>query len=451
MSNAKEKRTLSLQSTILIAITTFIVIISAVLGTILTVQSVTSMKKMVSNKTIEMAVTAASLVDGDSVKGLKAEDEKTEAYQQFYNVLKAFRNSNEGTSGELAYIYGCRSIGNNKFEFTVDPSSNPAEFGEDLEWTKALNSANRGIPAFDDKPYTDRWGTFYSAYAPVFDSNGEVTMIVGIDVWAKWYNNAVWTNSRSIIIISSVGVVSGVLAGILISHRITKKFEVLSADYNELENDVRSLIKEIKEPIDDKNSRVDETNEKDQLTQLRTKIRITQKEIKDFIIYTRKQAYIDSLSRVGNRTAYAEKVKQIDLDSDFAIILYDINGLKFINDHFGHEQGDRAITSIAQVLKSVFDEGSIFRIGGDEFIVLLLDNDKDATLSLLDTVKEQFEKFNAEKKLAFPISVSQGVALYDRKKDKNYINAFKRADDEMYQRKEEFYKKNPEIKKYFIR
>ena len=449
MSDKTRKKSLSLQSTILIVITSFVVLISALLGTILTVQSVSTMKEMVSNKSIEMAVTAASLLDGDSLKDLKAEDKDTKAYQDAYKTLKAFSNSNEGISGELAFIYCCRSIGNNKYEFTIDPSDDPALFGEEIEWTKALESASKGIAAFDQEPYTDRWGTFHSAYAPVFDSNKEVVMIVGIDIWADWFNNAVWSNSRSIIIISGVTVVSGVLVGVIISQRMRKKFQQLSADYSELENDVKTLIKEIKEPIEvEKNV---ETNSKDQIVQLREKIHKTQQEIKDFIIYTKKQAYIDSLAHVGNRSAYAKRLKQIDLDSDFTIILYDINGLKFINDHFGHDKGDIAISSISTILKSVFDEESIYRIGGDEFIVLLFDNDREVTLSLLDSLKTKFDEFNAKKKLAFPVSVSQGVAFYDKKKDKNYTNAFRRADDDMYKHKEEFYKKNPEVMKYFIR
>ena len=61
------------------------------------------------------------MLDGDSLKGIQAEDKDTPAYQAASNTLKAFKSSNEGTSGELAYIYCCRSIGDGKFEFTIDP------------------------------------------------------------------------------------------------------------------------------------------------------------------------------------------------------------------------------------------------------------------------------------------------------------------------------------------
>ena len=191
----KKKRRLKLSTAIILFISAFTILISAILGTVLTLHSVDKMKKMVSSKAIEFAVTAAALLDGDSLKGIQASDIGSEAYNAAYNTLKAFVNSNEETSGELAYVYLCRHISGDEYEFTIDPSSDPAEFGESLEKTAALESAANGVAKFDSESYTDRWGTFYSAYAPVFDSTKtEVTMIVGIDVWADWYNNTVYSN-----------------------------------------------------------------------------------------------------------------------------------------------------------------------------------------------------------------------------------------------------------------
>ena len=442
----KQKRKLNPTVAILLIIASFIVLLSATLGTVLTIQNVHKMKEMVSYKMLEMALTASRLVDGDSLKGMTIEDQKNETseYKNAYNILHSFYVSNEERgSGEIAYIYLCRKLDDGTYEFTIDPSNDPAEWGEKVEETYALKTAWAGEAAFDTEPYTDRWGTFYSAYSPVFDSNHEVVMMVGIDVWADWYNATVWSSSRSIIIVSSVGAISGVVLGVIISLRRKKKMEELSKEFTELEGDVQTLISEIKEPIDPSfkdNEPVDEMNH------IREQIKVTQNEIREYIIYTKRQAYLDSLAQVGNRSAYVEKIKEVKFDSPFAIIIFDINGLKYINDHFGHENGDQAIVAVSIILKNVFDNSSIFRIGGDEFVVLLTDVDTKATMYVFELFDENLEEFNEKETLPFKVNVSKGIAFYNPKKDKTFVDVFNRADAEMYKAKKEFYDSNPELK-----
>ncbi len=446
---AKERKSLNFSTIILLIITSFSVVISVVLGTVLTVQSVRQMKDMVESKTIELASAAASLLDGDSLKGMTADDVGSEAYQECFDTLAAFKSNNEGTSGELAYIYCCRWKGGEEFEFTIDPTEEPAEFGEYLEWTKALESAAHGTAAFDAEPYTDRWGTFYSAYAPVFDSkHKEVVMIVGIDVWADWYTSTIWSNARSTIIISAVAMISGITVGLLINAGIRKRFKVISQEFNELENDIQQLITDIQEPIDNP-TKIEPIKEgRDQSLQLRQQISVAKTEIKNYIIYTKKQAYVDGLSRVGNRSAYVMVINQIDLDSPFAVIVYDVNVLKYINDTYGHDTGDRVITIIGSILKSVFDEDCIFRIGGDEFVVILTNAYKDTVEELYKTANTAIEEATNKEKLPFELSVSKGIAYYDNEKDKSYRDVFKRADKNMYEDKKLFHKKHPKFEDY---
>ncbi len=446
----KSKKALSLSATIMLIISAFTIIVSGVLGTVLSVQSTRKMKQMVENKTLETAITAAALLDGDSLKGIQAEDKDTPAYKNALDTLHAFKSVNEGSSGELAYIYLCRQTGEHTFEFTIDPDVvRPATFGAELEATGALESAANKIPAFDTAPYTDEWGSFYSAYAPVLDSNGEVAMIVGIDVWAKWYNSTIWSDAISIIIVSAISAVTGVFVGILINVRISKRFKVLTKDFNELEGEVQNLINEIKEPIESNTGEAFEIEGDNQMVSLRKKIRLTQKEIQDFIAYTHKQACIDALSHVGNRASYVVKLKQITMEFPFSVIIYDINGLKYINDNYGHETGDKTIIAIANILKDTFDEETIYRIGGDEFVVLLTNNDKDITLQIFNSVVDKLEAFNKTEELPLPISVSKGIAFFNEKEDKTYSDVFNRADENMYDDKEEFYRLHPKLKKKY--
>ena len=450
MPTGKKKKTLSLSAAIMLIISSFTIIVSGVLGTVLSFQSINKMKAMVENKTLEMATTAAALLDGNSLKDIQASDENTEKYQHALTTLRAFKSANGDTSGEFAYIYLVRQVAEHDYIFTIDPDEEePTPFGSVIEETPALESAAHKVAAFDKEPFTDEWGTFYSAYAPILDSTGEVAMIVGIDVWDNWYNETVWSSSRSIIIISAISVASGILVGIIINLRISSRFKLLSKEFGELEEDVQTLIKEIKAPIASSAGENIEIKGDHQMVSLRKKIHITQKEIQDFIAYIKKQAYVDALSEVGNRGSYVLKIQQISLDSPFAVIIYDINGLKYINDNYGHDIGDKTIIAFSNILKDTFDEETIFRIGGDEFVVVLTDNDKGITLQIFDSVIKKIEKFNELKELPHELSVSKGVAFFDMKKDKSYSDVFIRADENMYEDKEEFYQKNPTLKKKY--
>lgn len=449
-STEKKKKGLTLSASIMLIISAFTIIISGVLGTVLSVQSIDKMKTMVENKTLEMATTAAALLDGDSLKDIQKEDYDTPAYQNALKTLSAFKSANGDSSGEFAYIYLCREVAENQYIFTIDPDKeDPAEFGKPLEATYALKQAAAKTAAFDKEPYTDEWGTFYSAYAPVLDSDGNVAMIVGIDVWANWYKSTVWSNTISIIIISSISVASGIFIGVLINLTISRRFKVLTQEFNELESDVQALIHEIKAPIEANKGEKTTTKGGNQMMTLSKKIHLTQKEIQDFIVYIKKQAYMDALSNVHNRSAYVLKIKQISMDAPFAVIIYDINGLKYINDTYGHETGDKTIIAVANILQDTFDIDNIFRIGGDEFAILLTNNDKEITEQIFNSVITKLDSFNEKKELPLAISVSKGLAFYDSKIDKSYSDVFNRADEKMYDDKEEFYRQHPILKKKY--
>ena len=427
-------------SIIIVSVITLVVVLGAVtLGSILTTQSVKRMKKTVSNKTIEMAVTAAQLIDGDLVDGVEESDKGTPKYDQAYDIMKAFRVSNEGTSGELAFIYGCRKVDEEHYIFLMDPSNDPANFGEELEKTEALASASNGVAAFDEEPYTDRWGTFYSAYAPVFSqTTGKVTMIVGIDVWADWYHKAVWDNSTSIIITTVVVSALGVALGLTVSFVLRKKMNDLLDDVVSLEEDVQRLSDALRYPGAEQNKAVFDKSAGGDTAVLRSLIKEAREEVQSYIAYAQKQAYIDVLCQIGNRTAYFQTVSTLE-NRDYSVIIIDINGLKLINDEFGHQNGDDAIIQVSKAATKAFGVENCFRIGGDEFVVILNAKDKafiEKGLALID--KELKE---VSKKTVYDVSVSYGYSSFDWTSDQKYSDVFVRADDAMYLQKEKYYEK----------
>ena len=157
-------------------------------------------------------------------------------------------------------------------------------------------------------------------------------------------------------------------------------------------------------------------------------------------------AVTDALTGIGNKTAYFAKVREMDAEiaagrASFTVAVFDLNGLKTINDNYGHECGDKAIVDAAVVLISVFGRNRIYRIGGDEFISVLEGEDEIAGLfEALDGAITEANKRETEYKS--PLSMSKGYAVYDRKRDGEYREVAHRADDAMYEDKAEYYKKH---------
>ena len=104
-------------------------------------------------------------------------------------------------------------------------------------------------------------------------------------------------------------------------------------------------------------------------------------------------AYTDSLTGAKSRHAYVELEMKMDESisykklTKFAVVVFDINGLKKINDTLGHEYGDMLIIDAAGIMRNVFSTEHVFRIGGDEFIVVIENKtQKDTFLSVSELI-----------------------------------------------------------------
>lgn len=82
-------------------------------------------------------------------------------------------------------------------------------------------------------------------------------------------------------------------------------------------------------------------------------------------------AYEDGLTGMGNRTAYKERIAELDKNGSYTFFMFDINNLKYVNDNIGHQTGDRMIIAASEVIGKVFSPlGKCYRIGGDEFVCI---------------------------------------------------------------------------------
>lgn len=150
-------------------------------------------------------------------------------------------------------------------------------------------------------------------------------------------------------------------------------------------------------------------------------------------------AHRDSMTGLRNNTSYVSWVAQFDKkiengETDFGIVMLDLNDLKKMNDIYGHEMGNELIITSAKIISDVFKRSPVFRIGGDEFLVVLQNQD-------LENRDELFALLNFRCKNTFiadikdPIRIAIGFSCFEHGKDLQFADVFKRADVAMYENK----------------
>lgn len=157
-----------------------------------------------------------------------------------------------------------------------------------------------------------------------------------------------------------------------------------------------------------------------------------------------KQVYVDALTHVRNKGGFDKYVeglkKKIESDEklNVAIVMFDCNNLKTINDKYGHEKGDVYLKTATRLICRIFQHSPVFRIGGDEFVVVLIGEDFDNR----EALAVRFE--NARRDVCAvaenpweQIHIAMGITVFDPKADKTIDDTLKRADKLMYQNKSE--------------
>lgn len=156
----------------------------------------------------------------------------------------------------------------------------------------------------------------------------------------------------------------------------------------------------------------------------------------------RKASITDGLTGVLNRKAYSEYEVYTGnhYPSDLVYISMDVNGLKVVNDSLGHEAGDEIIVGAAQCMQSCLGRyGRIYRMGGDEFTVVL-SVATDQITKLIDEFKNSVDNWHG--KIVNNISVSLGYVLADEVQGLSLVEVASLADKRMYEAKTAFYKKS---------
>ena len=139
---------------------------------------------------------------------------------------------------------------------------------------------------------------------------------------------------------------------------------------------------------------------------------------------------IDALTSLSNRHSFYQDIATGG-DNIYSVISIDMNELKFINDNFGHDAGDKAIAEVAKVLFDYTGKSlRAYRVGGDEFIMLYFGTSEEIVINSIESMRKQIDKTSYS--CAFGYSI--------RREKESIDELMKLADEMMYKNKKEMKK-----------
>ena len=143
-------------------------------------------------------------------------------------------------------------------------------------------------------------------------------------------------------------------------------------------------------------------------------------------------ANTDALTGVQNRHAYMEAEERLNRQItehrqlSFAIVIFDVNDLKKVNDNVGHQAGDEILRSACKTISGIFGRTSVFRVGGDEFVAII----QGDNFEMLDDMIRKLEDHNTKASITGGVVIACGMAKFEN--DSCVASIFDRADRNMY-------------------
>ncbi len=387
--------------------------------------------------------------------------EESQNYKDLINFLQKVERAN---SHEIDCIYiTFVDIENENCIYVADgdlvdpcPIGSIDEMNEDAKAAIRQDPAN-GFPA-SIVDYAD-FGQLVTAGKPIYH-NDEVIGYMATDISLKVIRAHqagniiqlfIYTMSTALVvsvfalIISQFGIIKPLkgLTKIASSYdssnleKTRKEFSKINTTVNDEIGDLgRSLVK-MEEDVSNKIDELTKTNE--QLIQSQQEnVRITV------------LANSDALTGLYNKIAYTsdenlinDQIKEGKMQH-FGIAMIDLNYLKMINDDFGHVEGDQALIRLGKLIQKTFVHSPAYRIGGDEFVVILKEKDYENAEALIQNFNDEVSSplNNDESQLTKTVSAALGYAPFDPSQDTCVEDVFKRADNLMYSQKKNMKKQS---------
>ena len=162
---------------------------------------------------------------------------------------------------------------------------------------------------------------------------------------------------------------------------------------------------------------------------------------------------VDALTHVRNKGAFDEYIRSLQEKSEqgevteFAIGIFDCNNLKKVNDQFGHDKGDLYLQNASRLICRIFQHSPVFRVGGDEFAVVLQNEDFANREELIQRFEKDAETIcGAAENQWDEVSIAMGIAVYDPENDEALNDTVRRADKIMYDNKRRAKKRGDRIR-----
>lgn len=312
------------------------------------------------------------------------EDMDKECYRQMKDLFFAMKQATG-----VQYLYTAKRAANGQLVYVVDGLDYSAEDfrypGDSIEpeIVAALERALNNEWVMPDDIKRTPWGDIFIAYLPIHGPDGAVIGAIGIEFEATHQYTTYQSLRRLIpIVILLVCLISGVTA-LLLFRRLSNPF------YQDLAN-------------------------------------------------------TDALTGLKNRNAYQVDTRNLAAKSslkEMGLLLADLNGLKGTNDTLGHEAGDRYLCAMAAALREA-QSGSevLYRMGGDEFMVLIPHATSESVNSFIARLEESFARQKGD--LMPHASFAIGYAICDSEDARGFDKAYNEADDAMYACKKQYYEEN---------
>ena len=303
------------------------------------------------------------------------------------------------------------------------------------------------------------FGNIYTAIRPIFNSKGEPIAVLCGDIMI---NDIYAAEVRYAVLAGLTALAFSVLVLLLMNywfgHRIVQPIAKLQRATELFEDKCRRRAEVSELTMEDPSIHTGDEIEalsnsiismvQDVQTYARALIE-KDHEISSMKVYVNKLdvlAYRDTLTGAGNKAAYEKAAKRLDWEiltgsAQFALIMADLNFLKRINDSYGHDRGNEYIQRMYAMIKQVFLSSPVFRVGGDEFLIIAEGKELEHCAENVDLIRENM-RLTCEDKTLEPweqVSTAFGIAVFERAADANTESVFRRADAAMYEEKKKMH------------
>ncbi|MCR4646829.1 MAG: diguanylate cyclase [Oscillospiraceae bacterium] len=375
--------------------------------------------------------------------------------EDYLAIRQRIRTIQDVSEADCVYLLGLDPVDNTAI-YIVDAAYGdenvpPVSFDNLDEFNyENVQDPEKGLPAFVSD--TPEYGWQVSAAAPIHNSKGEVVCYAAVDFSM---NEVRQVATRTQMVLTGLQLlltaVICVLAIFLVRKHIVKPINMLTEAAGRYVSSKTTEKRHVFDSLEIKTG--------DEIEALLHSMVHMEADIDKYIDYlTRTQeqlisvrqkaddmhelAHMDALTGIRNKLAYDKEIERIDSEiqeglTTFGIAMIDLNDLKAINDSYGHECGNGSIRSLSRLICDVFVHSPVFRIGGDEFAVILKNHDYQHIEELEAEFNRRMEQNSADETLQpwERISAAFGYALFDAEDDLYSDDVFKRADRNMYERK----------------